>query len=76
MSIVMETPIKLKHVVELLDAHIAGQAAKRIATDEHPIANAMDRVHAQGGELALTAFKLALMEICVGAHEAVEGKRA
>lgn len=76
MSIVMETPIKLSQLVELLDAHIGVHRARQRATDEHPIANALERSDAQGAELALAKFKLALMEICVGAHEAVEGKRA
>lgn len=71
--------IKIKDLVELLDAHIAAQQAKALMTDEHPIANAMDRAHAQGGQLALINFKNALLDVVTNAYAAVgaaEEKRA
>ena len=76
MSIVMETPLKLKFIVDLLESQLAAQRTKKEIADEHPIVNAVDRAHAQGAEMALLHFKNTIMEVVISAHETLQEKRA
>jgi hypothetical protein len=57
-------------ILELLDSKIALQRAKRAVADDHPIANAVDRAHAMGGELALIELKIDIQNMTAGLTEA------
>lgn len=62
--------LSLTEILAIIDVAIAEQKARQQNTDAHPIASALDRAHAMGGEIALVALKVKMIDA------ATEGKRA